>query len=129
MAFRIRLSGLPRIMTFLVRLGVAGLALACALIVFALVVGDASSDSDISEYVIQYDTLTCDELTYSYTFNLAVVRDIMRYYDGCVDYADSPASVGANDMLACRFIREHGLFVQGIINDIADVYNIKCATK
>ena len=54
---------------------------------------------------------------------------MLYYYDGCVDYADSPASVGPNDMLSCKFIREHATFVKGIVNDIASVYNIKCAVK
>ena len=67
--------------------------------------------------------------SHGYHFNKAVVSDMLYYYDGCVDYADSPASVGPNDMLSCKFIREHATFVKGIVNDIASVYNIKCAVK
>ena len=103
------------------KLAVYLLAVLCLIAMFAKV--------STSLETIQYDELTCDELAFSYTFNLAVVQDIMRYYDGCVDFADSPASVGPNDMLACKFVREHGLFVQGIINDIVGVYNIKCAAE
>jgi len=78
---------------------------------------------------IQYDELACEELIHGYEFNKAVLSDMMKYHDGCVDFADSPASVGSNDMLSCRFIREHGLFVQGIVNDLVAVFNIKCAVK
>ena len=100
----------------LVRLGV------CALAVFAMAATNAKS----LEYIL-YDELTCEELDHGYSFNIAVFKDILAYYDGCVDYADSPASVGPNDMLSCKFIKEHALFVQGILNDIVGVYNIKCA--
>ena len=111
-------------MKYLIRLGITGLALACILAILAMI---ATSSKSLEN--IMYEDLTCEELMHGYGFNKAVLSDIVAYYDGCVDYADSPASVGELDMLSCRFIREHATFVQGIVNDIASVYNIKCAVK
>ena len=111
-------------MRYLIRLGVAALAILCLGVVLLMVVTQSKAlDS------ILYEDLTCEELLHGYHFNKAVVSDMLYYYDGCVDYADSPASVGPNDMLSCKFIREHATFVKGIVNDIASVYNIKCAVK
>jgi hypothetical protein len=78
---------------------------------------------------IQYDTLTCEELVHSYTFNRNVLEDMMTYYDGCMDYISEEQSGHTHGELTCSFIREHGLFVQGIVNDLAAVYNIKCAPE
>lgn len=111
-------------MRFLIRLGVSTLAILCFGTILLLVV----TQSRALESII-YEDLTCEELVHGYGFNHAVLSDIVYYYDGCVDYADSPASVGELDMLSCRFIWEHATFVKGIINDLASVYNIKCAVK
>lgn len=77
---------------------------------------------------IVYDELTCEELLFSYDFNKAVVDDMVDYHAGCVDFAEGRLGT-SNDVLSCRFIREHGLFVQGIANDLAATFNIKCANK
>ena len=111
-------------MRFLIRLCVSALAILCLGAILLLV----ATQSRALESII-YEDLTCEELKHGYGFNKAVLSDLVSYYDGCVDYADSPASVGELDMLSCRFIREHATFVQGIVNDIASVYNIKCAVK
>lgn len=112
-------------MRYLPRLAVVAAVIAVWL--WILVVFAAGPSNSLES--IQYDELTCEELTFSYDFNKAVLEDMMTYHDGCLDFADSPASVGPHDYLSCRFIREHGLFVQGIVNDVAAVFNIKCANK
>lgn len=106
----------------MIRLALCGLIAGCLLALVMIVAFRATALE-----TIQYDTLTCEELAWGYAFNTTVMRDMLAYHDGCVDFADSPASIGPNDMLSCRFIWEHGMFVQGIVNDISDVYKIKCA--
>lgn len=108
-------------MKYLIRLAVTGLALACALAVLLIVVTRADSLE-----TIQYDELTCDELVHSYHFNISVMEDMLVYYDGCLDYNDETLDGHPHGKLTCRFILEHGLFVQGIVNDIVSVHVIKC---
>ena len=111
-------------MKYLIRLGVTGLALACSLAILALAATNSKSLESI-----QYDELTCDELTHSYHFNITVMQDMLTYHDGCLDYIDSNIDGHEHGKLTCEFIKEHALFVQGIVNDVAAVYNIKCATE
>lgn len=111
-------------MRYLIRLGVAGLALACILAILAMV---ATMSKSVE--TIQYDELTCDELVLSYRFNVEVLQDMLLYYDGCKVYADEVLSGHPHGPLVCEFIKEHALFVKGIAQDLADVYNIKCAPE
>ena len=76
---------------------------------------------------ILYEDLTCEELVHSYNFNINTLLDTMQYYDGCLDYVDKTLDGNPHGELTCKFIREYGMFIQGIINDVADVYIIKCA--
>ncbi|KKK68406.1 hypothetical protein LCGC14_2944360 [marine sediment metagenome] len=108
----------------MIRLGVCALALACALTVLALV---ANSSEGLEG--ILYEDLTCEELAFSYSFNREVLEDMLVYHDGCLEFIDPELSGHDHGALGCSFIREHGLFVQGIVNDIAAVHNIKCADE
>ncbi len=107
-----------------VQLGVYTLALVCVLAIFIIVANNAKGVESI-----QYDTLTCEELIHSYNFNRNVLNDMMTYYDGCMDYVKPSLDGHNHGELTCSWIREHGLFVQGIVNDLAAVYNIKCAPE
>jgi len=106
------------------RLGICALALACSLALFML----AATSSKGLENIL-YENLTCKELVFSYSFNIDVIEDMLKYHDGCIDYIDSDLFGHNHGALGCNFLREHGLFVQGIVNDIVAVYNIKCADK
>ena len=108
----------------MIRIGICALALACALTVLALVV----TDSEGLGFML-YEDLTCEEMVFSWRFNLEVLDDILVSYDNCLDYVDPELSGHDHGALGCAFIREHGLFVQGIVNDIAAVHNIKCADE
>ena len=108
----------------LIRLSVCALALTCALAVLALV----STSSKGLEGIL-YEDLTCEALVFSWRFNREVLEDILVSYDNCLDYIDPELSGHDHGALGCSFIREHGLFVQGIVNDIAAVHNIKCADE
>ena len=103
------------------KLAVYLLAVLCLISIFARV--------STSLETIQYDELTCEELIHSYQFNITVMRDMMEYYDGCLDYIDETLDGHEHGKLTCEFIKEHALFVQGIVNDVAAVYNIKCAAE
>ncbi len=111
-------------MSILIRLGVCALALACALAILLIAATGAKSLENI-----MYDELTCEELLHSYRFNITVMQDMMTYHDGCLDYIDTELDGHDHGKLTCAFIKEHALFVQGIVNDVAAVYNIKCATE
>ncbi len=108
----------------IIRLGVCALALACALTVLALV----ANKSKALEGIL-YEELTCEELVFGYHFNIDVIGDMLTYHDGCMAYVDPYTSGHDHDALGCSFLREHGLFVQGIVNDLVAVYNIKCADE
>ena len=107
-----------------VRLMVCSLVLAISLAVLLF----ASSRVNALESIM-YDELTCEQLTHAYHFNKTVLEGMMTYYDGCLDYIDADLDGHPHGALTCSFIREHGLFVQGIVNDIAAVANIRCAAK
>lgn len=111
-------------MTYLIRLGVCALALVCSLAILLMAATGAKSLESI-----QYDELTCAELLHSYYFNSEVMQDMMTYHDGCLDYIDKKLDGHDHGKLTCAFIKEHALFVEGIVNDVAAVYNIKCATE
>ncbi len=108
----------------LIRLGVYALALACALAVLASVVPTSKGLENIL-----YEDLTCEELLYSYSFNVAILEDTIKYHDSCVNSIDPEVSGHAYEALGCMFIREHGIFMQGIASNIVAVYNIKCADR
>lgn len=111
-------------MKFLVRLAVAGLAVLCIWAVFLLVVTKGQALE-----TIQYDELTCEELVHSYNFNIEVMQDMLKYHNGCLSYIDETLDGNPHGKLTCRFILEHALFVQGIVNDIVSVHVIKCSDK
>ena len=108
----------------MIRIGVCALALACALTVLALVVTSSKGLEGIL-----YEDLTCEELAFSYSFNREVLEDMLVYHDGCLEFIDAELEGHDRGPLMCSFLREHGVFVQGIVNDVAAVFNIKCADE
>lgn len=110
--------------SYLIRVGISALTLLSIGAILLLV----TTKSDALESII-YEDLTCEELINGYNFNVNVLQDMMLYYDGCLSYIDETLDGHPHGALTCRFIREHGLFVQGIVNDIAAVFNIKCADE
>ena len=111
-------------MKFYIILAITSLVVLCMGAVLLMV---ASSGKALE--TLQYDELTCDELIHSYRFNITVMQDMMTYHDGCLDYVDETLDGHEHGKLTCAFIKEHATFVQGIVNDVAAVYNIKCATE
>ena len=99
----------------------------CAAICGAVAVSVMGATDSKGLESILYEDLTCEELVFSWRFNYEVLDDIVVSHDNCIDYIDPELSGHDYDALGCSFIREHGLFVQGIINDIVAVHNIKCA--
>ncbi len=107
------------------RIGVCALVLAAFLATVCLFV---AGRSDGLESII-YEDLTCEELQYSYNFNYEVMLDMIYYYINCTNYVDEKLDGHPHGALECRFAREHGLFVEQIKDDLAAVYQIKCALE
>jgi hypothetical protein len=73
-----------------------------------------------------YEDLTCAELVEAHGFGSVMLDQIIYAHNQCMDYADSPADAGYG-RLHCELIEKEGRFVQGMVNDVADVFNAKCA--
>ena len=101
---------------------------ACAAICAVAVTAIMVTDSEALESIL-YEDLTCEELVFSYHFNIDVIEDMLVYHDGCMVYIDPDISGHDHDALGCSFLREHGMFVQRIVNDLVAVHNIKCADE
>jgi hypothetical protein len=71
-----------------------------------------------------YEELTCEELVSAYEFEREMLDQIKVAWGGCLAYADSTADAGHGE-LHCALLRKEGVFVQGMVNDIADVFNAK----
>jgi len=108
-------------MSWFIRLGVSALSAACVFSILALV----TTKSDALDGIL-YEDLTCEELVAGYQFNIAVMQEMASIYTECKAY---PQTDSPHHDLMCQFLKEHALFVQGIANDLADVYNIKCVQE
>jgi hypothetical protein len=102
------------------RLAACGFGILIVLSILALVVAQSKGAK-----TMLYEDLTCSQLIAGYEFNVNVLHDMVEYYNGCLDFADSPANTDPHAKLRCEFIKEHGIFVQGIANDLAAVFNAK----
>ena len=71
-----------------------------------------------------FEELTCAELTEAYGFSRVMLDQIIDTHNACMDYARSPADAGYG-RLHCELIEKEGRFVQGMVNDIANVFNAK----
>ena len=109
-------------MTYLFRLGTCSFVVAAVLSVILFLSVPSKGLEDIL-----YEDLTCEELLFGYNFNIEILQDMLNYYDGCIDYVDVTLDGHAYGALSCQLIKEHAMFVQGTVNDIAAVFNIKCA--
>ena len=105
------------------RLAVCALGLACALAVLFLVAFESRSADFDKDWLLE--DLTCEELVSGYTYGVIMLNEIISIYNECQVYADSPADEG-HGALHCALIRKEGKFVQGMVNDIADVFNARC---
>jgi hypothetical protein len=104
------------------RLLACALGIACVLaILFLVALQSRGADFD-SDWLLE--DLTCEELVEGYNFNLTLLQDVYAYWQGCIAYADSPADNGYG-LLHCALIKQHGQFLQGQSNAIADVFNAK----
>lgn len=114
--------------SLVIRLGVAALALTCMLAVLFCVADSATSASldDVLDGDWLYEELTCLELQEAYGFSSVMLDQIIYAHNQCMDYALSPADAGYG-RLHCELIEKEGRFVQGMVNDIATVFNTKCA--
>jgi hypothetical protein len=104
------------------RLAASAFALIVVLAVLFLVTIRSNSADFDGDWLIE--DLTCDELYEAYAFGRVVLKDTVEMYNNCRAYANSPADKGHGE-LHCAIIRKDGEFMQGLINDIANVFNAK----
>jgi hypothetical protein len=105
------------------RLGVAGLALACVLAILFLVAFEIRSANFDGDWL--YEELTCEELRSAYHFNREVLDQIQESWHQCNAYYDCEDCNNKHGALHCALIRKEGVFVQGMVNDLAGVFNAK----
>jgi len=70
------------------------------------------------------EDLTCAELQEAYSFGRVLLDQHIHTFNECLAYAQSPADAGYG-LLHCAVLKKDGKFVQGLVNDIASVYNAK----
>jgi hypothetical protein len=104
------------------RLAACALGLAMVLAILFLVAFRSQSADFDSDWLLE--DLTCEELVSAYAFEREVLDQVIESWHGCNAYADSPADAG-HGALHCALIRKDGEFIQGMTNDIADVFNAK----
>ena len=105
------------------RLAACALALVCVLAVMFLVVFQSRGADFDSDWLLE--DLTCEELVSGYDFEIEMMKQIKASWYSCKAYAESPADTGQGE-LHCALLKKEGLFLQGVINDLAAVHNIKC---
>jgi hypothetical protein len=104
------------------RLAASAFALIIVLgILFLVALRSDSADFD-SNWLLE--DLTCSELQEAYGFSTVMLDQIIYAHNQCMDYARSPADAGFG-RLHCELIEKEGKFVQGMVNDIVDVFNAK----
>jgi hypothetical protein len=90
-------------------------------IVFLVALRSTGADFD-GDWLVE--DLTCGELVEAYSFGSVMLDQIIYAHNQCMDYANSPADAGFG-RLHCELIEKEGRFVQGMVNDIVDVFNAK----
>lgn len=104
------------------RLMACALGLACVLaILFIVAVKGKSADFD-KDWLLE--DLTCEELVSGYKFELEILSQIVESYNDCLAFYENSETSYHGD-LHCALIKKEGLFVQGMANDIAGVFNAK----
>ncbi len=104
------------------RLAACAFGLVIVLAVLFLVVFESRSADFNNDWLLE--DLTCEELMSGYNFNIQMLTDVIRIYNECQVFADSPADDG-NGALHCALIKKEGEFIQGMVNDMVAVYNAK----
>jgi hypothetical protein len=109
------------------RLFVCAFAITCTLV--ALFFATQSGGADFSSDWLLED-LTCEELISGYHFEVEMLDQLKGAWQSCMTYSMSPADAGFG-VLHCALLKKEGIFVQGMANDLAAVYNAKpeCTDK
>jgi hypothetical protein len=106
------------------RLAVCAMAIVCILSILFFVTNQGKGADFDGDWLLE--DLTCVELESGYEFEVEMLNQLVEAHNYCMAYAESPADAGHGE-LHCALLRKEGLFVQGLANDLAAVYNIKCA--
>jgi hypothetical protein len=108
------------------RLLACALGIVCVLsILFLVALRSNGADFD-GDWLLE--DLTCEELLSAYQFEVEMLFQIVDSHKGCLSYYEGSDDVHGG--LHCALIKKDGEFVQGMANDIADVFNAKpeCTT-
>jgi hypothetical protein len=105
------------------RLAACALMLALALSVLFLVAFQARSVDFDKDWL--YEDLTCEELVSAYEFESEMLGQIVESWHQCNAFYDCEDCNNQHGALHCALIRKEGEFVQGTVNDLADVFNAK----
>jgi hypothetical protein len=71
-----------------------------------------------------YEDLTCEELVSAYAFEREMLDQIIQSWHDCNAFYEGEPPEYHGD-LHCALIKKDGVFVQGVANDLAAVYNAK----
>lgn len=104
------------------KLATAALGLVCVLAILFLVAFQSKGADFDSDWLLE--DLTCEELVSAYSFNIEVLQQVIHSYNECLAYADSPADSG-HGRLHCALIKLDGKFIEGLTNDLVNVFNAK----
>jgi hypothetical protein len=105
------------------RLAACALGLACVLAILFLVVFQARSVDFDKDWLLE--DLTCVELQSAYNFQRESLDQIIQSWHQCNAYYECEDCNNEHGALHCALIRKEGEFVQGTVNDLADVFNAK----
>ncbi len=72
-----------------------------------------------------YEELTCEELQSAYDFEREMLDQVIVAWHQCNAYYDCEDCNNEHGALHCSLIKKDGEFIQGVVNDIADVFNAK----
>jgi hypothetical protein len=105
------------------RIAASALALVCVLAILFLVAFRSRGADFDGDWL--YEELTCEELQSAYEFEREMLLQIVGSWDNCIDFYDCENCNNEHGALHCALIKKEGEFVQGMVNDIADVFNVK----
>lgn len=108
-------------MKYLIRLSIAA-ALVTVCMIAAVIVADGA---DLKGDWLLED-LTCAELQAGYGYNIEELQSMLSHYQGCFDYYKGMEEQ-PHGLVHCALIKKQGQYLQGLTNDIVNVFNTKCA--
>jgi hypothetical protein len=105
------------------RLLACALGLACAIAILFLVVTQVRSADFDKDWLLE--DLTCGELLSGYQFEVEILKEIITQYDNCLLFYKDAVPSPVHGDLHCALIKQEGMYVRGVVNDLVGVYRAK----